>query len=82
LIAAVKKFGEKNWQQVAHQLEGRAGQQCLHRWQKTLNPAIQRGRWKPEEDMVNPFGFLHPFFHVNFFISKLAVDFSGQSIRQ
>jgi hypothetical protein len=52
LIDAVKRYGEKNWQQVAHCLEGRTGQQCLHRWQKTLNPHIRRGRWTTAEDMM------------------------------
>eukprot|EP01090_Pellita_catalonica_P003004 TRINITY_DN12636_c0_g1_i1.p1 TRINITY_DN12636_c0_g1~~TRINITY_DN12636_c0_g1_i1.p1 ORF type:complete len:452 (+),score=89.12 TRINITY_DN12636_c0_g1_i1:101-1357(+) len=52
LVNAVRRYGEKNWQQVATALEGRTGQQCLHRWQKSLNPNIHaRGRWSPEEDM-------------------------------
>lgn len=51
-MEAVKHFGEKNWQQVANCLEGRTGQQCLHRWQKTLNPNIRRGHWTAEEDKV------------------------------
>ncbi|CAG8509724.1 9529_t:CDS:10 [Acaulospora morrowiae] len=50
LIRAVDLYGEKNWQQVAHCLDNRTGQQCLHRWTKTLNPAIRRGRWKKEDD--------------------------------
>lgn len=25
-------------------------QECLHRWSKTLNPNIKRGRWTLEED--------------------------------
>ncbi|KAG2387312.1 hypothetical protein C9374_001644 [Naegleria lovaniensis] len=50
LMEAVKLFGEKNWQQIANQLDERTGQQCLHRWMKTLNPAIKRGRWTVEED--------------------------------
>ncbi|KAL6074235.1 Transcription factor MYB3R-1 [Balamuthia mandrillaris] len=52
LVEAVKRYGEKNWQQVANCLEGRTGQQCLHRWQKTLNPEIRRGRWTAHEDML------------------------------
>eukprot|EP01137_Pigoraptor_chileana_P004953 Opistho-2@47347 len=44
LAAAVRRHGEGNWQQVASDLDGRTGQQCLHRWQKTLNPAIRRGK--------------------------------------
>lgn len=51
LVEAVKKFGEKNWASVATMLGGlRSGQQCLHRWQKTLNPDIRRGRWDSQED--------------------------------
>lgn len=50
LREAVRRFGEKNWQQVANALEGRSGQSCLHRWQKALHPLIVRGRWRPEED--------------------------------
>ncbi|CAG8512206.1 10404_t:CDS:10 [Paraglomus occultum] len=50
LIQAVDLYGEKNWQQVASCLEDRSGQQCLHRWTKTLNPAIKRGRWTRAED--------------------------------
>lgn len=51
LVEAVKKFGDKNWASVATLLGGlRTGQQCLHRWQKTLNPDIRRGRWDTKED--------------------------------
>ncbi|KAK9729345.1 hypothetical protein K7432_000387 [Basidiobolus ranarum] len=50
LKEAVHVYGERNWQQVAHCLDNRTGQQCLHRWSKTLNPAIRRGRWTSEED--------------------------------
>lgn len=51
LVEAVKKFGDKNWSAVATLLGGlRSGQQCLHRWQKTLNPEIRRGRWDTAED--------------------------------
>eukprot|EP01080_Neovahlkampfia_damariscottae_P002888 gene2888-4731_t len=50
LIDAVKLYGEKNWQQISTVLDGRTGQQCLHRWSKTLNPTIKRGRWSVDED--------------------------------
>jgi myb proto-oncogene protein len=52
LVEAVRLYGNKNWQQVAHCLKDRTGQQCLHRWQKTLSPDIRRGRWISVEDMV------------------------------
>src|SRR3989338_1936219 len=51
LRRAVAQFGKRNWQQVSNLLERRTGQQCLHRWQKTLDPNIHRGRWSLEEDI-------------------------------
>ncbi|KAK2960184.1 putative snRNA-activating protein complex subunit 4 [Blattamonas nauphoetae] len=50
LQQAVKLYGLKNWGQVANCLEGRTGQQCLHRYQKTLDPDIKKGKWDWEED--------------------------------
>ncbi|KXN69536.1 hypothetical protein CONCODRAFT_18259 [Conidiobolus coronatus NRRL 28638] len=50
LREAVRVYGERNWQQVAHCLDNRTGQQCLHRWSKTLSPSIKRGRWDATED--------------------------------
>lgn len=51
LALAVKKYGEKNWQQVANTLMSRTGQQALHRWRNTLNPNIKRGKWELVEDV-------------------------------
>ncbi|KAF9591758.1 hypothetical protein IFM89_007088 [Coptis chinensis] len=51
LRAAVEAFGEKDWQLVASNMEGRTGTQCSNRWKKTLIPARERvGRWTVEED--------------------------------
>lgn len=50
LREAVKKHGVSNWQYVAAELQGRTGQQCLHRYTKALNPAIRKGKWTVEED--------------------------------
>eukprot|EP00727_Mastigamoeba_balamuthi_P014318 m51a1_g9510 hypothetical protein (1845) ;mRNA; f:691990-699199 len=50
LEAAVNRFGEKSWQQVASLIPGRTGQQCLHRWTKAVRPGISRGFWTQEED--------------------------------
>eukprot|EP01103_Thecamoeba_quadrilineata_P008645 TRINITY_DN18384_c0_g1_i1.p1 TRINITY_DN18384_c0_g1~~TRINITY_DN18384_c0_g1_i1.p1 ORF type:complete len:727 (+),score=136.69 TRINITY_DN18384_c0_g1_i1:58-2181(+) len=51
LLDTVKRFGDKNWQQIAKCMEGRTGQQCLHRWMKTIDPSIRRGRWSTQEDL-------------------------------
>jgi hypothetical protein len=50
LREAVHLIGQSNWTAVAELLDGRTGQQCLHRWEKALNPVIKRGRWTAEED--------------------------------
>lgn len=50
LSAALRVFGEGSWQTVANCLDGRVGQQCLHRWDKTLRPTIKKGKWSPDED--------------------------------
>lgn len=50
LMAALKIYGTQNWQAVAQMIDGRTGQQCLHRYEKAINPQIKRGRWSTDED--------------------------------
>ena len=38
LKTAVLKYEGKNWKKIAECLHGRTDVQCLHRWQKVLNP--------------------------------------------
>ncbi|WVZ97095.1 hypothetical protein U9M48_042656 [Paspalum notatum var. saurae] len=56
LRKAVETYNGKNWKKI-----GRTDVQCLHRWQKVLNPELVKGPWSKEEDeiiieMVNKFG--------------------------
>jgi len=50
LTKAVVFNGEGNWKKIAQSLSDRSHLQCLHRWQKVLNPALVKGPWKEEED--------------------------------
>lgn len=50
LSRAVLMSGEGNWKKIAQSLNDRSHLQCLHRWQKVLNPALVKGPWKEEED--------------------------------
>ena len=52
LEAAVKKNQFKNWKRIAESLPGRTDVQCLHRWQKVLNPNLVKGPWTDEEDKL------------------------------
>jgi hypothetical protein len=61
LTQAVENYGGKNWKKIAECLKGRTGVQCLHRWQKVLNPNLIKGPWTKEEDdiivnLVNTYG--------------------------
>lgn len=49
---AVLKYGGKNWKKIAEVLPGRTDVQCLHRWQKVLNPSLIKGPWTEEEDRL------------------------------
>ncbi|KAL3499389.1 hypothetical protein ACH5RR_038482 [Cinchona calisaya] len=50
LAEVVKKFSGRNWKRIAECMTGRTDVQCLHRWQKVLNPDLVKGPWTKEED--------------------------------
>ncbi|CAN6472184.1 unnamed protein product [Victoria cruziana] len=49
---AVKFFKGKNWKRIAQFFTDRTEVQCLHRWQKVLNPELVKGPWTKEEDDI------------------------------
>jgi len=50
LKVAVTLNGARNWKKIAETFPDRTEVQCLHRWQKVLNPELVKGPWTPEED--------------------------------
>ncbi|OWM86624.1 transcription factor MYB3R-1 isoform X2 [Punica granatum] len=61
LRKAVERFKGKNWKKIAECFKDRTDVQCLHRWQKVLNPELVKGPWSKEEDsiiieLVNKYG--------------------------
>ncbi|KAJ0251934.1 Transcription factor MYB3R-1 [Hirschfeldia incana] len=50
LRKAVERFQGKNWKKIAECVKDRTDVQCLHRWQKVLNPELVKGPWSKEED--------------------------------
>ncbi|KAK4422281.1 Transcription factor R-4 [Sesamum alatum] len=61
LRMAVHRFKGKNWKKIAECFKDRTDVQCLHRWQKVLNPELVKGPWSKEEDemmieLVNTYG--------------------------
>jgi len=50
LTQAVQANDGKNWKKIAESIPGKADVQCLHRWQKVLNPTLVKGPWTEEED--------------------------------
>ncbi|XP_077210948.1 transcription factor MYB3R-1-like isoform X2 [Tasmannia lanceolata] len=61
LCQAVHRYKGKNWKKIAECFADRTDVQCLHRWQKVLNPELVKGPWSKEEDdmiveLVNRYG--------------------------
>lgn len=61
LCKAVQRYKGKNWKKIAECFKDRTDVQCLHRWQKVLNPELVKGPWSKEEDeviieLVNKYG--------------------------
>ncbi|XP_073310899.1 transcription factor MYB3R-3-like isoform X1 [Primulina huaijiensis] len=50
LKKAVTSFKGKSWKKIAEVFPHRSEVQCLHRWQKVLNPELVKGPWTQEED--------------------------------
>ncbi|KAF5812014.1 putative transcription factor MYB family [Helianthus annuus] len=50
LKKAVELFMGKSWKKIAEYFPDRSEVQCLHRWQKVLNPELIKGPWTHEED--------------------------------
>lgn len=52
LFQLVSSYGGKQWKRIAEHFTSplRTHSQCLHRWQKVLNPALIKGPWSKAED--------------------------------
>jgi myb proto-oncogene protein len=48
LRQAVETYKAKNWKKIAEQFDDKTDVQCLHRWQKVLNPDLIKGPWSKE----------------------------------
>ncbi|KAJ3450903.1 transcription repressor myb5 [Anaeramoeba flamelloides] len=52
LSRAVTKYQGRDWESVAKYFENKDATQCLHRWQKVLNPNLKKGKWTEDEDKL------------------------------
>ncbi|KAK6935350.1 hypothetical protein RJ641_035505 [Dillenia turbinata] len=58
LTEVVRKFRGRNWKRIASYVSGRTDVQCLHRWQKVLNPELVKGPWTKEVENILFLGHL------------------------
>ncbi|NXG06227.1 SNPC4 protein, partial [Sakesphorus luctuosus] len=54
LLAAVKKYGERDWYKIRTEVPGRSDAQCRDRYLKALHWDVKKGRWsiKEEEQLI------------------------------
>ena len=50
LTKSVKENKGRNWKKICEAVPGKTASQCLHRWQKVLDPELVKGPWSEEED--------------------------------
>jgi hypothetical protein len=67
LRRAVMLNGAKNWKKIAEAVPGRTDVQCLHRWQKVLNPDLVKGPWTKEVFLsLEQFSIVIIFWFIHF----------------
>eukprot|EP00040_Diaphanoeca_grandis_P005055 m.31155 g.31155 ORF g.31155 m.31155 type:complete len:593 (+) comp16407_c0_seq1:598-2376(+) len=53
LVKAVQMYNSKNWKAISEQVgKDKSHIQCLHRWQKVLDPELVKGPWTRDEDQI------------------------------
>ncbi|NXK77793.1 SNPC4 protein, partial [Amazona guildingii] len=54
LLAAVKKYGERDWYKIRTEVPGRSDAQCRDRYLKALHCDVKKGKWslKEEEQLI------------------------------
>ncbi|NXJ70486.1 SNPC4 protein, partial [Rostratula benghalensis] len=50
LLAAVKKYRERNWYKIRTEVPGRSDAQCRDRYLKALHCDVKKGKWSLEEE--------------------------------
>eukprot|EP00981_Chlorochromonas_danica_P006923 scaffold1504_cov172-Ochromonas_danica.AAC.11 len=52
LVELVKQFGSSSWPKIASHMDGRSAASCSQRWRHSLDPALVRLSWSPDEDEI------------------------------
>ncbi|KAJ2822510.1 hypothetical protein IWW50_004183, partial [Coemansia erecta] len=62
------------WSRVAEGIPGRTDDQCAKRWRESLDPEIDRSKWRPEEDRL----LLEKYSELGTQWQKIATFFQGR----
>ncbi|KAK8836295.1 Myb- protein A [Tritrichomonas musculus] len=52
IVNHVKKFGPRNWKQIAAEIKTKNAQQCRDHYNDVLDPKINNGIWTKEEERI------------------------------
>lgn len=52
LLSLVRKYGPKNWTEIATHFNHRLGKQCRERWYNHLSPDVKKSKWTEQEDLI------------------------------
>lgn len=74
LVQLISEYGE-DWKLIAKNLGNRNVRQCRERWQKYLNPGINKDKWTEEDDelLMNEYKKLGPKW------KRIAVKFLNRT---
>lgn len=80
LIAAVEKYGTKNWKLVSTMVPNRNGKQCRERWNSHIDPTLSNTKWSSTEDF-RLLELQHKYGNRWSYISLFLPGRSGNSIK-
>ena len=75
LLSLVRKYGPKNWTEIATHFNHRLGKQCRERWFNHLSPDVKKSKWTEQEDLI----LLHAYIEFGSRWSVISTFLAGRT---